>query len=122
MKMQLKRWEKFIDLPSELPDTKIWKFETETLGALKVKFSQKGKYIAIACTKKTSRTLIKIFCVETGEIKAILRGHHDLIHDLEWSPDEDYLASGSADGSVKIWDLKQKESGHSDRLNYTEND
>lgn len=46
----LKRWEKFMDFPCELPDTKIWKFDTEALGAFKVKFSNKGKYLAAACT------------------------------------------------------------------------
>jgi hypothetical protein len=46
----LKRWEKFADLPSELPDLKIWKFDTDSLGSFKLKFSNKGKYLAAACT------------------------------------------------------------------------
>lgn len=61
---------------------KIWKFDTEALGAFKIKFSNKGKYLAAACTKISSKTIIKIFDVENGETKVILRGHHDLIHDL----------------------------------------
>ena len=49
-KQLLKRWEKFLDLPSELPDLRVWKFETEALGCFKLKFTNKGKYIAAACT------------------------------------------------------------------------
>jgi hypothetical protein len=49
-KQRLKRWEKFIDFPSELPDLKIWKFDTESLGSFKLKFSNKGKYLAVSCT------------------------------------------------------------------------
>lgn len=101
----LKRWEKFSEYPSELPDLKVWKFDTESLGAFKIKFSNSGKYLAASCTKSNSRTIIKIFDVELGELKIVLRGHHDLIHDLSWSLDDNFLISASADSSVKCWNL-----------------
>jgi jouberin len=121
-KHYLKRWEKFQHVPSELPDTKVWKFDTEALGAFKIKFSSRGKYLAVACTMETSKTVIKLFDVEKGELKIVLRGHHDLIHDMQWSPDDNYLVTSSADGSVKIYNLTNKEMDYSDKLNYTEND
>lgn len=101
---------------------KVWKFETEALGAFKIKFSNRGKYLAAACTKHSSKTIIKIFDVEAGELKIVLRGHHDLVHDLAWSADDNYLISASADCSVKIWNLTKKELDYPDKLNYTEND
>ena len=120
--MLLKRWEKFQDLASELPDLKVWKFDTEALGSFKLKFSNKGKYLAAACTLSSSKTIIKIFDIETGELKIILRGHHDLIHDLTWSLNDNFLISASADCSVKCWNLTNKEIDYADKLNYTEND
>lgn len=101
---------------------KIWKFETEALGAFQLKFSNKGKYLAAACTMATSKTIIKIFDVETGELKIVLRGHHDLVHDICWSLDDNYLITSSADCSSKLWNLTQKEIDYADKLNYTEND
>ena len=59
----------------------------------------------MACTMATSKTLIKIYDIESGEIKIVLRGHHDLIHDLQWSHDDNYMISASADCSVKLWNL-----------------
>ena len=53
----------------------------------------------------TSKTLIKIYDVETGELKMVLRGHHDLIHEISWSLDDNYLITSSADCSVKVWNL-----------------
>jgi WD40 repeat protein len=53
----------------------------------------------------TSKTLIKIFDVENGELKIVMRGHHDLIHDLQWSEMDEYLITSSADCSVKLWNL-----------------
>ena len=69
-----------------------------------------------------SETIIKIFNVEVGAIKIVLRGHRDLIHDLSWSADDNYLVSASADGSAKVWDLSKKDIDYGDKLNYTEND
>ncbi|NES83307.1 MAG: protein kinase [Moorea sp. SIO2B7] len=47
-----------------------------------------------------------------------LKGHLSSIHSLSFSPDGKYLASGSADQTIKIWNLKQAQvkhtfSGHS---------
>lgn len=126
-KQLLKRWERFPGFPSELPDMKLWKFDTEALGSLKIQFSHSGRLLAVACTTHLqSKTLIKVYDVENGEIRAVLRGHHDLIHDLQWSPNDDYLLSTSADCSAKIWNLSSlKDSSndaYTDKLNYTEND
>lgn len=69
--------------------------------------------------------MIKIFDVEAGELRVVLRGHHDLIHDLQWSRNDSYLMSSSADCSVKIWNLsslREASDSYTDKLNYTEND
>jgi WD40 repeat protein len=63
--------------------------------------------------------------VENGELRVILRGHHDLIHDLQWSLNDDFLLSASADCSLKIWNLsslRDPSDTYTDKLNYTEND
>jgi WD40 repeat protein/predicted Ser/Thr protein kinase len=41
----------------------------------------------------------------TGEVRVTLGGHHKLIHSLAFAPDGATLASGSYDGSVKLWDV-----------------
>ena len=64
--MRLKSWEKFLDLESMLPNQRLWKFDTDSQGALKIEFSNMGKYLAIACTMASSKTIIKIVDVETG--------------------------------------------------------
>jgi len=37
--------------------------------------------------------------------KAQLRGHQGMIMALDWSPESDYLISGSDDETVRIWRL-----------------
>jgi WD40 repeat protein len=76
-----------------------------------------------------SATVIKIFDVtkteDTKDSKKdkddpiiIVRGHHDLIHDLNWSPDDNFLVSASADGLAKVWDLTDKVNEPEKNLNY----
>jgi jouberin len=120
--MKLKSWEKFLDMPSMLPNVRQWKFDTDKQGCHRISFSNLGKYLAMACTMSNGKTIIKIADVENGQMKVILRGHHDLVHDMSWSQDDNYLVSASADGSAKVWDLRNKETDYADKLNYTEND
>jgi len=92
-------------LPSMLPDQRVWKLESEKQGVLRVVFSNKGRYLAMACTMQESQTIIKIADMESGKFVMILRGHHDLIHDMQFNNDDNFLVSGSADGSCKVWNL-----------------
>jgi WD40 repeat protein/predicted Ser/Thr protein kinase len=41
-----------------------------------------------------------------GDQVLVLRGHSNLVSCLSFSPDGHYLASGDADGVVKLWDLR----------------
>jgi WD40 repeat protein len=42
---------------------------------------------------------------------------------MDWSQDDNYLVTASADGSAKVWDLRKKDNANDkERLNYTEND
>ena len=105
-----------------MPNQRVWKFETESQGAFKIKFCYSGKYLAASCTLANNKTVIKIFDVEDGNLQIVLSGHNDLIHDLCWSKDDRFLISASADGSVKVWNMMDKETEHSDRLNPQDND
>jgi WD40 repeat protein len=85
--------------------------------------------LAVACTTQhSSKTLIKVYDIEMGELRVVIRGHHDLIHDLQWTRNDEYLLSTSADCSTKIWNLSSlRDAGgsndtYTDKLNYTEND
>ncbi len=48
---------------------------------------------------------IRLIDLNTGEVAAVLRGHTNVILSLAFSDDGRWLASGSADDSVRVWDL-----------------
>ncbi|WP_321494300.1 caspase family protein [uncultured Desulfobacter sp.] len=61
---------------------------------------------------------IRIYNFETGALHQVLKGHTNVVYDLAFSPDGTLLVSGSADKSVKLWQvnnhfsLKETLTGH----------
>ena len=50
---------------------------------------------------------IRIFNLKTGELVYLLKGHKNAVTDLKFNQQGNLLASGSADGSVIVWQTQQ---------------
>jgi len=55
---------------------------------------------------------IRLINFQTGEIKALLKGHENVISGLAFSPDGSRLISGSGDYTARIWDVGTQETVH----------
>lgn len=47
-----------------------------------------------------------IWDLSTDALLNELKGHQENIMNLDWSPDGQFIASGSMDGIVKLWSTK----------------
>ncbi|KAJ3410250.1 hypothetical protein HDV05_003997 [Chytridiales sp. JEL 0842] len=88
--------------------TLIWEqlFDDESLCA---KFSVDGKYVIASCAKT-----IKVFTAGTGQLRTEMAGHTSYVLSLSIAKNGKYVASGSKDGTVKIWDLVKAQEGETD--------
>ena len=70
-----------------------------------VALSPDGKRIAAAGGAASSRkaTTIRIWDLESGRPVRTLEGHQGTIYSIAFSPDGAWLASGSIDGTARLW-------------------
>ena len=50
-------------------------------------------------------TTIKIWRISTGELLQTLSGHSGIVTSVALSPDGKFLASGSSDKSIRMWQI-----------------
>jgi WD40 repeat protein/serine/threonine protein kinase len=74
-----------------------------------VAVSPDGRLLASAGPIDPEHTVM-IFDARTGAVLKTLKGHVGYVWKVAFSPDGHYLASGSWDSTVRVWDLKAPES------------
>ena len=75
----------------------------DTVHVESLKFSRDGKRLAIGGTWPEHR--IQIWDVKMGELVVEFSGHKSDVESVAFSPDGAFLASGSFDGTILLWDL-----------------
>ena len=61
--------------------------------------------------------MVRIWDARTGELLETLRGHIHRVWDVAFTPDGRGLVSGSADETLKYWDVSRLAKGPSSRQN-----
>jgi WD40 repeat protein len=94
-----------VDLTSH---RQIGYYDSSTGGDLKgqlnaITVSPDGRYVALGGFFSDD---IQIFDITTQRRVSSLTGHSDSIKALSWSHNGQYIASGSSDGTARVWDWK----------------
>lgn len=66
-----------------------------------VKYSIFGDYVVASCGER-----VLVYAASTGSLIHSLKGHHNTVNCVDFSPDSKRIASGGADNTVIIWSIK----------------
>ena len=55
---------------------------------------------------------IRLYHFPTGRLAGLLKGHGSVVDSLAFSPDSRFLASGSSDKTVRVWEVSRKRAVH----------
>jgi WD40 repeat protein len=71
-------------------------------------FSPDGKQLATASggTGQDADNTVRLWNAGTGKEAAVFKGHTNIVNSVAFSPDGSQLASGSTDGTLRLWDAK----------------
>jgi WD40 repeat protein len=67
-------------------------------------FSPDGRLLATGGSYENG--LVRIWDVQTGELLRILEGHPNGVSQVSFSPNSQFLVSGSYDGTLRIWGIR----------------
>ncbi|GFT04866.1 hypothetical protein NPIL_588021 [Nephila pilipes] len=70
-----------------------------------LKFSSLGRILVAGCGT-LGQYLLLFYEIPSGKMMHKIAAHSDVIYDLDWSQDDEYLLSASADYCVKLWNIK----------------
>ncbi|CAF0859168.1 unnamed protein product [Rotaria sordida] len=102
------RWQKLPNSKCKIPTELLLSLNTSERGCSSIRFSHNGYFLACAEVNKLQQNnLISIFEIPHDQRVTVFMGHLQMIYDLDWSRTDRYLASASADSSVKIWNFEE---------------
>ena len=83
----------------------------ELAGIYSVSFSPDGKTIAAAYTDDLGIGMVRLWDVATGQCNKTIEGHSSIVSSVDFTPDGEYVISGSYDQTIGIWKIQNEQEG-----------
>jgi WD40 repeat protein len=83
----------------------VWRLQQRSANLTALCFAPEGHVLAVAYHDAVPHCCTDLLDIETGKIQATLSNHQSFILALAFAPDGATLATGTIDGTVKLWDV-----------------
>ncbi|XP_074846616.1 jouberin isoform X2 [Carettochelys insculpta] len=103
-KEQLK-WTRLPGQACRIPNKHLFSLRAGDMGCFCIRFSHDGKTLAAACAGRDGYPII-LYEIPSGQYLRKFYGHLNIVYDLCWSKDNEYLLTASSDGTVRMWKIE----------------
>ncbi|XP_072266327.1 jouberin, partial [Pyxicephalus adspersus] len=109
---QMKENFKWTRLPGQacrIPNRKFLSLRAGQMGCSYVCFSNDGRILAAACANRDGYPIC-LYEIPSGHYLRDLHGHLNVVYDLCWSSNDQYLLSASSDATARLWSIAMEAS------------
>ncbi|KAF4796289.1 Jouberin [Turdus rufiventris] len=101
---------KWLRLPGQacrIPNKHLFSLRGGDMGCFCIRFSHDGRTLAAACAGRNGYP-IALYEIPSGQFLREFYGHLNIVYDLCWSKDNQYLLTASSDCTVRMWKIEMK--------------
>jgi WD40 repeat protein len=105
-KKKLYKWERGYGHACKIPLKLLFKLDTNKNGCTILKFSNNGKFLAVATINQEKKAILQLFSMVEEAKKASIGYHLGIVHEVKWSSNDKHIMACSSDCTAKIWKAK----------------
>lgn len=101
------KWTRLPGQACRIPNKHLFSLRAGDMGCFCIRFSQDGKTLAAACAGRDGYPII-LYEIPSGQYLREFYGHLNIVYDLCWSKDNEYLLTSSSDCTVRMWKIENQ--------------
>ncbi|KGL91052.1 Jouberin, partial [Charadrius vociferus] len=101
------KWTRLPGQVCRIPNKHLFSLRGGDMGCFCIRFSHDGKTLAAACAGKNGYPIL-LYEIPSGQLLREFYGHLNIVYDLCWSKDNQYLLTASSDGTVRMWKIEMQ--------------
>ncbi|NXO63920.1 AHI1 protein, partial [Phainopepla nitens] len=101
------KWSRLPGQACRIPNKHLFSLRAGDMGCFCIRFSHDGRTLAAACAGRNGYP-IALYEIPSGQFLREFYGHLNIVYDLCWSKDSQYLLTASSDGTVRMWKIEMK--------------
>ncbi|KFW92882.1 Jouberin, partial [Phalacrocorax carbo] len=101
------KWTRLPGQVCRIPNKHLFSLRGGDMGCFCIRFSHDGKTLAAACAGRNGYPIV-LYEIPSGRFLREFYGHLNIVYDLCWSKDNQYLLTSSSDGTVRMWKIEMQ--------------
>ncbi|XP_068255028.1 LOW QUALITY PROTEIN: jouberin [Nyctibius grandis] len=101
------KWTRLPEQACRIPNKHLFSLRSGDMGCFCIRFSHDGRTLAAACAGRNGYPIV-LYEIPSGQFLRKFYGHLNIVYDLCWSKDNQYLLTASSDGTVRMWKIEMQ--------------